>query len=198
MEPKPEKPLWQVNHFVGSKTVPSYAVFYDGPVWITELTPGSYGLLETTTRGDLRKDPRILCGTYVVPLSSISSTPGWTYIRKQWYPAGTLFRLVKNREGSLVVHKQATQACDPVEFEAGYASWTRSQTDIFVPKTLPRPWTPLGPLVFYLTLKETRHANNEEKDLGDGNDPLTPRLDLHKYSFALCLSKETLLNQGWI
>jgi hypothetical protein len=173
MDPAPSGPLWQVNHFVGASKVPSYAVFYDGPVWITELHPGSYRLLQTASVPKPKLDSRVLCGTHV---TAFDPQVLWTSVSKQWYPPWTLFRLRPGIEGSLVVHKVATDPCDLLEFETGMASWTRSQTDIFVPKTRARSHVSLGQLSRYL------HPGTDA----------TPRLSLSKYSFALELSPAQL------
>lgn len=176
MDPPPDGPLWQVNTFVGSSKVPSYAVFYDGPVWITELSPGSYRLLQWTRIQNPKPDPRVLCGTHV---ASYDRKVSWFPVTKQWYPAGTLFRLCAGLEGSLVVHKVAKEPLDVLDFEHGTASWTRSQTDIFVPKTKARPYVSVGSLARYLN--------------PDSGLETTPKLSLHKYSFALTLSEARLV-----
>lgn len=202
MNPVPQGPLWQVNHFVGSKKVPLYAVFYDGPVWITELYPTSYSLLLcATVPNGLRKDPRIRCGTYLVPIDVRLS---WKPVTKRWYAPETLFRLVPNGVGAVVLHKEAQTACNVQDFEAGYASWTEAQTDIFVPKSVRRAYVQLGVLARFLNPAQTQFQKQERRSIKNITlkeeeflETDTPRIVLSKYSSALCLSEEQIL-APWI
>lgn len=193
-----ESPVIQVNHFVACEKPSPYCVFYDAPVWISELVPFSYDLLEVASpTTELPKDPRVKSGTYAL------KDPGsltWAFVTGQWYSAGSLFRLRKSSTPkAVVVHKKTQTPCTIDDFTRGIPSWTWCQLDIFVPKCRGeenREPVPLPEAVLCALLGQSQDLqdHSDSKSLEDTEE--TPKLFPSKYQFALSVSQETLLK--WI